>query len=333
VKKFFIAVLVFLAVAGAGLLGFSIYALDYYEGAGPKAEASTIIFKRGEGFHAIVDQMAAAGVIEHPLLFKTIAVALGEARRFKAGEYIFPAAATPHAIMALLASGKVVVHKITIAEGLRSRDIVQFIANEPALDGPVPIDVREGSLLPETYHFTYGDSRAELINRMRSDMKQVLDHAWATRQEGLPFTTPEQALVLASIVEKETGLPDERGRVAAVFINRLRKGMRLQSDPTTQYGLEMEKGSELGRPLLLEDLKSNTPYNTYIIDGLPPTPIANPGRAAIAAVLNPPATKDLYFVATGNGGHSFSETLAAHNKNVGQYRKVVKEKKKVVKKG
>jgi UPF0755 protein len=332
VKKFFTAMLVVMVVAGAGLLALGIYAWDYYEGAGPKAEASTILFKRGEKFEAIVDQLAENGIITHPKLFEGIAVAVGAARHFKAGEYNFPAAATPRTVMGILASGKVVVHKITIAEGLRTAEILQILANEPALDGPLPIDIKEGSLLPETYHYIYGDSRAELIGRMRADMKQALDSLWATRRQDLPFTTPEQALILASIVEKETGLPDERGRVAAVFINRLKKGMKLQSDPTTAYGLEQEKAAPLGRALTLDDLKTNTPYNTYVISGLPPTPIDNPGRAAIAAVLNPPDTKDIYFVATGNGGHSFSETLASHNKNVVEYRKVVKEKKKKAKK-
>lgn len=327
-KKCFIGVAVFLAVAGISLIGLGIYALDYYEGAGPKPEATTIIFKRGERFETIIDQMAQSGVIERPMLFEAIAAATGQARRFKAGEYNFPPSAAPREIMNMLASGRVVVHKITVAEGLKTAEILQFIASEPTLEGPLPIDVKEGTLLPETYHFSYGDSRADLIGRMRSDMKKTLDSLWQTRKDGLPLATPEQALILASIVEKETGLPDERGRVAAVFINRLNKGMRLQSDPTTAYGI-----GKPGSQLTSADLQSATPYNTYVTPGLPPGPIANPGRAAIAAVLNPPDTKDLYFVATGSGGHTFSETLATHNKNVGQYRKVVKEKKKKAKKG
>jgi len=217
--------------------------------------------------------------------------------------------------MDMIAHGRVIIHKITVAEGLTVQQIVQLLNNEKSLDGDVTGAIAEGSLLPETYHFTYGDKRRDLIKRMQTDMSAQLAALWKSRKEGLPFTTPEQALVLASIVEKETGVDGERGRVASVFINRLRKGMKLQSDPTVAYGLHKS-----GEGLTLDDLRTPTPYNTYVIDGLPPTPIANPGHAAILAVLNPPDTNDLYFVATGNGGHNFAATLDAHNANVRAYR-------------
>ena len=192
------------------------------------------------------------------------------------------------------------------------REVLTLLKEEPLLEGEVSGDIPEGSLLPQTYHFTYGDQRSTLIDRMRSGMTQTMGELWDKRKPGLPFETQQQALTLASIVEKETGIDSERPRVAAVFINRLRKGMRLQTDPTVAYGLE--KTGAASHTLTLADLRTPTPYNTYLIDGLPPTPIANPGRAAIEAVLNPADTNDLYFVATGTGGHNFSATLEQHNK-------------------
>jgi len=303
-----------LAVAG--------YGFYYYAGNGPLAADTTIIFKRGEGFQGITQDMLQRGIISDPLLFKAIAVASGEYRKFKPGEYHFTAAISPAQVIDMVSHGRVVVHKLTIPEGLTVEQVVGLLNDEKTLDGNIVQPIPEGSLLPETYHFTYGDKRQDLINRMRSDMTTQLTGLWEHRKEGLPFSTPEQALVLASIVEKETGVDGERGRVASVFINRLRKGMKLQSDPTTAYGL-----GKPGTALTNADLQSNTPYNTYVISGLPPTPIANPGRAALLATLNPPDTNDLYFVATGSGGHNFAATLAEHNENVKEYRQKIAEKR------
>ena len=279
-----------------------------------------IIFPRGEGFQAIVSNLTTQGAIDNPLLFKVIAVALGSGRSFKAGEYNFPANASPHVIMSMIASGKVVVHKVTVAEGLTVRDISKLLVNDPALEGDIPVGIKEGSLMPETYHFMRGDKRADVVARMQTGMKATLDNLWAKRKENPLITTPEQALTLASIVEKETGLVAERGHVASVFLNRLRLGIKLQSDPTVVYGIEHKTGKELDRSLTTADLQTETPYNTYVIAGLPPGPIANPGRAAIEAVLNPPDTNDLYFVATGSGGHNFASSLEQHNHNVALYR-------------
>jgi UPF0755 protein len=308
------------AMLAGGGVGFVLYD---YNAPGPLLEPKNVLFKRGMGFEAIVDRMAEEGIIRYPLLFKVVAVLSGDARKFKAGEYAFTATITPKLVMDMIAEGRVVVHKITVPEGFTVREVLALLQKEELLEGDVTGEIPEGSLLPQTYHFTYGDSRTMLIERMRSGMRQSLEELWPTRKEGLPLKTPQEALILASIVEKETGLDNERGRVAAVFVNRLKKGMKLQSDPTVVYGIERESGP-MNRALRLSDLRKPTPYNTYVIDGLPPAPIANPGRAAIEAVLNPPVTNELYFVATGNGGHNFSATLSGHNANVAVYRNRLK---------
>ena len=298
----------------------AVYGWDYYDTPGPLTTDATILFERGVGFQGIVTDLNRQGVIDNPLLFATIALALGSHHQFKAGEYNFPAGATPHQIMSMIAQGKVVIHKITVIEGRSVRDTVKSLIAEPALEGDMPASIKEGSLLPETYHFTRGEKRADVVVRMQTAMNTTLDALWQKRNADVPLQSPEEALVLASIVERETGLPDERPHVASVFVNRLRIGMRLQSDPTVVYGIEHKSGAPLGRALTTADLQEPTPYNTYVNVGLPPTPIANPGRASLQAVLNPLDTKDLYFVATGSGGHHFASTLEQHNRNVAEYR-------------
>ena len=208
---------------------------------------------------------------------------------------------------------------ITIPEGYTSEDAVQVLTDNNVLSGAAPIPA-EGALLPETYEVRRGEDRGAVLQRMIDARDNLLQTLWAQRQPGLPFQDPEQAMILASIVEKETGLPDERPRVAAVFINRLEKGIRLQSDPTIIYGLT--RGKPLGRGIRESELTGLTPYNTYMIDGLPPTPICNPGRASIAAVLDPPHTDEFYFVASGTGGHLFASTLEQHQKNVEHLRAI-----------
>lgn len=305
------------------------YGYYYYSSPGPLTERTSVLFKKGTGFRAIVDQMGEAGVIRFPMLFKVIAVLSGDARKFKAGEYNFSAAISPRLIMEMIAEGRVVVHKITVAEGLNVRQVTELLNQQELLEGVIVNRIEEGSLLPQTYHYVYGDQRQDIISRMQAGMQATLQELWDKRAKDLPFDTQQQALILASIVEKETGVSAERGRVAAVYINRLRKGMKLQADPTVIYGVEQANGgAPLGHALTGAELRAETPYNTYMKEGLPPTPIANPGRASIEAVLNPPQTNDLYFVATGNGGHNFSPTLDAHNKNVKSYRQELKKKKK-----
>lgn len=316
-------------LAASLLLGsLATYVIYYYSAPGPLAAPVTVIFKRGTGFQGIIEELTNQQVIDTPLLFEAIVIAMGDAHKFKAGEYEFSASISPRLVIDMISEGKVVVHKITIPEGLRSRDVVNMLKSESALEGDVVEQIDDGTLLPETYHFVYGDSRQEIIDRMKAGMHSVVEELWAKRKADLPFDTPQQAVILASIVEKETGLASERGRVAAVFINRLKKGMKLQSDPTVAYGIAVQKDDVPKRSLTTSDLRKPTPYNTYTITGLPPGPIANPGRAAIEAVLNPPETNEFYFVATGTGGHNFSATMKGHEHNVVEYRKVKKAAKK-----
>jgi UPF0755 protein len=324
IVAFFRFVAVLIVLGGASALALAIYAWDYNEGAGPLKGPKTVVLPHGEGFVAIVGNLTREGVIDQPLLFEGIAIGLGQARKFKAGEYYFAAGATPKSVITMIASGQVVVHKLTIPEGLTVREVLALVDKEPALSGDAhATPIIEGSLLPETYNFKLGDSRKDMITRMQADMKTLMESLWQKRKAELPYMGSQQALTLASIVEKETGVRAERGKVAAVFLNRLRLNMRLQSDPTVAYGLEQQLGAPLGRALTSDDLRSNTPYNTYMIDGLPPGPIANPGRASIEAVLNPPDTSDLYFVASGTGGHRFAATLEEHNRNVQLYRQAI----------
>jgi UPF0755 protein len=240
----------------------------------------------------------------------------------KAGEYAFPAGASMAAVMDMLVRHDVLLHRITVAEGLTSDMIVALVNADPVLEGPATV-APEGSLLPETYMFERGTTRAEILRRMREAQERVIAELWPGRKEGLPFQTVEDAIKLASIVEKETGLVAERPRIAAVFVNRLRSGMRLESDPTIIYGLT--KGVPLGHPLRQSELATPNPYSTYQIDGLPPTPICNPGRDSIAAVLNPPESNDLFFVADGTGGHAFARTNAEHERNVANWRRIERE--------
>jgi UPF0755 protein len=227
----------------------------------------------------------------------------------------------------MLTQGRRVLSKHTIREGITSLQIVEKLRSEEELVGDIAEIPPEGSLLPDTYRFSKGMERRELLERMQAEMQRVLATVWERRQPSLPISTPEEAVIFASIVEKETGRADERGRVAAVFMNRLKKGMRLQSDPTVIYGIAGGQGT-LGRPITRADLDQKTAHNTYQIGGLPPTPICNPGRSAIEATLNPPGTTDLYFVADGTGGHTFSDTLKEHNAAVTTWRKVERERKK-----
>ncbi len=311
-----IFLLFFVAVCSIG-----IFLWNDYRSPSALSKETTVIIPRGSGFVKSVDLLAENQVIKYPLFFKSVNWLTGDARLVKAGEYRFPMGISPQEVAQMLVAGQVVVHKITIPEGFSVREVVELLRAENILEGDVPDGIAEGSLRPDTYYFTYGDTRKELLEKMRAAAQKELAELWEKRAGGLPFATQMEALILASIVEKETGVAQERPRVAAVFINRLRRGMKLQSDPTTAYGIEQQTGKPLTRSLTLDDLKTPTAFNTYTIPALPPTPICNVGRAAIEAVLHPLDTQELYFVATGSGGHNFAETLDIHNKNVREYRK------------
>jgi UPF0755 protein len=288
---------------------------------GPLAEASALVIAKGLGVEGIGRRLAEGGVIRDPRVF-AIGVHLFRNRHaLRAGEYEFPAHASAEQAMEVLIYAKPVVRRLTIAEGLTTAEALAEIERNEALEGPVERTPAEGSLLPETYNFSWGESRESLVRRAEKAMSETLEGLWQARAPDLALTTPEQALVLASIVEKETARPEERPRVAAVFLNRLRHRMRLQSDPTVVYALTHGKGP-LGHALAHADLDAQSRYNTYLVDGLPPTPIDNPGKASITAVLHPAASDDLYFVADGSGGHLFARTLAEHNRNVAKLRQL-----------
>jgi UPF0755 protein len=291
------------------------------------ADKMVFILKGSTG--DIVDKLADEGVIESPL---TVQIALmvknlqGEKERLKAGEYLFKRQASIDDVLATLVSGKQILHTITIPEGLTSQQVVQRLHDADVLVGDMRDQPKEGSILPETYKVARGSTRAELLSKMKDDQRKAVEQIWARRSPDLPLRSPYEMVTLASIVEKETGKADERSRVAAVFINRLRKHMRLQSDPTIVYGLVGGQGT-LGHAISRAELDKPTPYNTYTIDGLPPGPIDNPGRAALEAVANPSRTSDLYFVADGTGGHAFADTVDQHNKNVQRWRQIERDAK------
>lgn len=318
-KKFLVfVVLVAVLVAGAVKWGHSVFT-----GPGPAAKTGSetiVVIKPGVGLKGVSQALAQSGVIQHPEIFQLGVRAFGKAPQLKAGEYAIPSQASMQAIMELLISGKSIAHKVTVAEGLTSKMVYDIVKNDEMLTGAIGPVPGEGSLLPETYLFQRGETRAELIAKMVKAQKDLVDKLWETRAPGLPIKTKEEALVLASIVEKETGVPSERAHIASVFMNRLKIGMKLESDPTIIYGIT--KGYPIGRRLFASEVHGATPYNTYVITGLPPHPICNPGKDAIAAVLHPAETKDLYFVADGTGGHVFADNIDDQTKNVIKWRKI-----------
>lgn len=308
------AALTLAAVAAAGWVTYHLATR-----AGPLAEPQRIIVERGMSLRAIADRLEQSGAVEHGLTFRLTARLMGAGRALRAGEFEIPARASLVEVVETLRSGELVERRLTVPEGLSSRQILALFAQAEGLKGEIETPPPEGSLLPETYSYHYGDARKAILERMGAAQDRVLAELWPSRAEALPFNSSYEAVTLASIVEKETALAEERPLVASVFVNRLERGMRLQSDPTVIYGLT--GGLPLGRPLAGADLESETQYNTYRHSGLPPTPIAHPGRASIAAVLNPADTDYLYFVADGSGGHAFAETLAEHNRNVRAWRR------------
>ncbi len=310
-------VLVVISVAVGGLL---FVGKQRFEQPGPLAADKVVNVPRGLGIKDIADLLVREGVIDQPYVFMGGVVVLKARGDLKFGEYQFKQHASVADVVDTIIEGKVVQHAITIPEGLTSEQIVARLLENDVLSGQIKEIPREGTLLPETYRFTRGMQREQLIQRMQQAQKRVLAEIWEHRSPDLVgIKTPEQLVILASIVEKETGRADERSRIAQVFYNRLKNKMRLQSDPTIIYGLTGGKGG-LGHGITQSEKEQPTPYNTYIIDGLPPGPIANPGRASLEATASPARTKDLYFVADGTGGHVFSENYAEHQKNVAKLR-------------
>jgi UPF0755 protein len=315
------AVFMLLVVLSVTLGGALYFGKQRFDAPGPLAEDKVVNIPRGLGIKDIADLLVREGVIDQPYVFMGGVIALKARGDLKSGEYQFTKRASLSDVVDTIIENKVVQHALTVAEGLTSEQIVAKLLENDALTGQIKEIPREGTLLPETYKFTRGMSREQLIQRMQQAHKRVLAEVWERRNPDIPIKTPDQLVTLASIVEKETGKPDERTRVAAVFVNRLKAKMRLQSDPTIIYGLTGGKGA-LGRPIMKSEIEQPTPYNTYVIEGLPPGPIANPGRASLEAAANPARTKELYFVADGTGGHVFSDNYAEHQKNVAKLRAI-----------
>jgi len=318
-----IITIVLLLLIGTGTAYY--YGKQTLEAPGPLQEDKIVNIPARAGKRDIADVLQREGVIDvNPWVFIGGVLAMKASSDLKPGEYSFQKGASLHDVIATIVEGKVVQHAITIPEGLTSEQIVQRLSDNDLFTGSVREIPREGTLLPETYKFPRGTTRDQVIQRMQQAQKHAVAEIWERRSPDLPIKTPEQLVTLASIVEKETGNAAERPRIAAVFINRLRKGMRLQSDPTIIYGLVGGKGT-LGRPIKRSEITEPTPYNTYTIRGLPPGPITNPGKAALEAAAHPAKTDDLYFVADGTGGHAFTETYDQHQKNVAKLRAMEKQ--------
>lgn len=328
-KRLLIAGLLGIALAAVVVAGGAWLGWSRWTAPGPSTETVRVLIPRGSGVTRITALLAGNGLLRPGLdayVFPLGVKLTGQAARLRAGEYDIPAGLGMAEVARRLAAGEGIVQRpFTVAEGLTTPVVLDLLRAVPELEGDITLAPKTGDLLPETYHYLRGDSRDAVVRRMTAAMDAALRELWPGRAKDLPITTPEEAVILASVVERETAVAEERPRVAAVFVNRLRRGMPLQSDPTVIYGLSPDTGT-LDRPLLRADLDADHAWNTYVIPGLPPSPIANPGRESLAAVLNPAETDDLYFVADGTGGHAFARTLDEHNRNVAKWRKVQRDK-------
>ena len=326
--KFFLGALVSLfTLAVLTGVGVYVWAMHEFTKPGNSVEAQEFIVPSGAHIGSIADSLLENGLIESTQVFKYAGKITGQAPNLKAGEYLIPAQSSVKDILNLLESGKIILRKVTIREGLTNFEINRLLSEEEQLKQVETALLKEGRYLPETYTFQKGESNADILGRMADSMDATLNELWEKRQPDLPIKTKEEALILASIIEKETAVPNERKRVAGVFINRLKRGIPLQTDPTVIYAItkgehKNDGQGPLGRRLLKKDLKFDSPYNTYLYPGLPPGPIANPGKASIEAALNPEKHDYIYFVADGSGGHAFAKTLAEHNANVDKWRKI-----------
>ncbi len=325
----FLVVLGLFGVAAA--VGLGVWLQGEFEREGPSAEARIVTVDPGMGLITLAQRLEGEGVIRDARLFRALAYLEHDDSPIHLGEYEFEAGASLRDVYERIRDHEVLLHRITFPEGRTTAQFMRIIEAAEVLTGDMPEAPEEGAMLPDTYSVTRGTTRAALVEQMVAARTALLEELWPNRAEGLPLETPEEAIILASIVEKETGVGSERARVAAVFVNRLRRGMRLQSDPTIIYGvsggepLRNAAGEQRGIRRSELDNAAN-PYNTYFIAGLTPTPICNPGRAAIEAVLNPAETNDLYFVADGTGGHAFAATLSEHNQNVAAWRRIERDR-------
>ncbi len=324
-KALFVWLFMLALLAGAGAAAGWVWFNNELSGPGPLDEEIVIKVEPGETLSAVAARLEAEGVIKDARLMRLKSRLDGSELEIKTGEYIIDKGASVQEVLSILIEGRALLHKITLPEGRTTAQLLRMIENDKLLEGDMPEALpEEGTLLPDTYLFHRGMTRQQLIEKMQKAQADLLEELWPTRQEGLPIKTPYEAVILASIVEKETGRADERDEVAALFTTRLKRGMRLQSDPTIIYGIS--KGEPLynkagqRRTLLRSEIDRHTEWNTYQVDGLPKTPICNPGADAIRAVLDPPETEYIFFVADGKGGHLFAKTLAEHNRNVAAYR-------------
>ena len=274
----------------------------------------------------VVDKLHQENIIKSPNTFLYIGqIIKGVDPKVRYGEYFFEKHISYYKILHKLIRGNIAFRKVTVAEGLSTHSALTNIEQAAGLIGQLPEGIKEGSLLPETYFYSYNDTKAEIVRRMQEAMKRNVDGLWERRDQSIPIKTKEQAVILASIVERETSIESERGKVASVFVNRLRKGMKLQSDPTIIYSFTFGN-KQLERPIRVSDIQNNSSFNTYHIYGLPPAPICNPGVASLKAVLNPLQTDYIFFVASGSGDHVFSSTIQEHNASVARYRSLMRAK-------
>ncbi len=311
-------------LAGLAIAAYAGINYKYERAQDGPSEQIAFTVPRGAGLSSIAQRLETEGFIESEFLFKAVTKLRGNEANFKAGEFYLSKDMSMASVYDSLANGKAILYPFTAAEGLTSAMIVRALDAVPTLKDDDPEIPAEGTLLPETYLTPRGMTQSQLLQKMTLAQKQLLDDAWEKRDPTIPVKTKEEAIILASVVEKETGIGMERGMVAGVFTNRLRKGMKLQSDPTIIYGIT--QGEPLGRRIRRSEIDRRTDWNTYQIPALPKTPICNPGKDAILAVLNPAETDALFFVADGTGGHAFAKTLREHERNVAKWRKIQRER-------
>ena len=323
-RRVFYSLILLAGCAALAVFGLGLYGYVKFTGPGPLAEDKVFQVERG-GVLGIAADLEKAGIISSANIFAAAATATGDRGRLKPGEYQFKQAMSMRDVVNLIVSGRFITYKITIPEGWTTAQALDRLRENEVLKGDITLTPAEGQIMPDTYVFQRGETRDDIVKGMMAASQKMMDELWPQRAADAPVKTPAEALTLASIIEKETGVPEERARVASVFANRLRQGMPLQSDPTIIYGLTGGQ-TKLDRPLTKHDIEQATPYNTYRINGLPPGPIANPGRASLEAALSPAKTRDLYFVADGSGGHVFAETLEDHRVNVRKWREIEKKR-------